>query len=151
MFYAHLMNMHFLPHIYLLISLGLIAWRQLRSSLLPNCALYDRIAKENLSKISIKHVFSPIFSAVLELLQTVYREKTELQVVTNHSAHRWKSFPRSGSQELDHCSSAAQKFPRAGAKKAKSHINGCLVTLLLDLVFSVFISHKCPEHTFWTH
>ena len=33
MFYAHLMNMHlFLPHIYLL-SLGLIAWRQLRSSL----------------------------------------------------------------------------------------------------------------------
>ena len=107
MFYAHLMNMHFLPHIYLLISLGLIAWRQLRSSLLPNCALYDRIAKENLSKISIKHVFSPIFSAVLELLQTVYREKTELQVVTNHSVHhRWKTFLPSGSQELDHCSSA---------------------------------------------
>ena len=76
------MNVHFLPHIYLLISLGLIAWRQLRSSLLPNSALYDRIAKENLSKISIKHVFSPIFSTVLELLQTDYREKTELQVVT---------------------------------------------------------------------
>ena len=32
-----------------------------------------------LSKIGIKHVFSTIFSTVLELLQTVYREKTELQ------------------------------------------------------------------------
>ena len=49
------MNMHFfLPHIYLL-SLGLIAWKQLRST---NCALYDRIAKENISKISIKDAFS---------------------------------------------------------------------------------------------
>ena len=32
----------------------------------------------------IKHVFSTIFSTVLELLQTVYKEKTELRVVTNH-------------------------------------------------------------------
>ena len=79
-------GMHFfLPHIYLL-SLSLIARRQL-----PNCALYDRVAKENISKISInyKHAFSTIFSTVKELLQSVYREKTELQVVTNHSVrHR---------------------------------------------------------------
>jgi len=41
-----------------------------------------------------------------------------------------------------------KNFLVAGAKKAKSHINGCLVTLLLDLVFSLFILHKFPEHTF---
>ena len=32
-----------------------------------------------------------------------------------------------------------KNFLVAGAKKAKSHINGCLVTLLLDVVFLVFI------------
>ena len=41
-----------------------------------------------------------------------------------------------------------KNFLVAGAKKAKSHINGCLVTLLLDVVFLVFILHKFPEHTF---
>ena len=107
--------------------------------------------KTYISKTSIKHVFSTIFSTVLELLQTVYREKTELQVVTNHSVHhRWKTFLPSGSQERDHSVPQQHKnFLVAGAKKAKSHINGCLVTLLLDLVFSVFILHKFPEHTFW--
>ena len=55
------MNMHFfLLHIYLL-SLGLIAWRQLRSSLIVKLCTFDRIAKENISKISLSTLFQLYF------------------------------------------------------------------------------------------
>ena len=77
------------------ISLGTGIWFP------PFTTLYDQIAKENISKISIKHVFSTIFSTVLELLQTVYREKTKLQLVVFIDE---KLSRADGSQERDHCS-----------------------------------------------
>ena len=51
-----------------------------------------------LSKIGIKHVFSTIFSTVLELLQTVYRQKTELQLWI---ARAWSLFL--GSRKISSC------------------------------------------------
>ena len=89
MFYAHLMNMHFFTS-YLSSKPGLNCLKA--AALEFNCQIVHFMIvlpkKTYISKISIKHVFSTIFSTVLELLQTVYREKTELQVVTNHSVHR---------------------------------------------------------------
>ena len=123
--------MHFfLPHIYLL-SLSLIARRQL-----PNCALYDRIATDLLSKIGIKHVFSTIFSTVLELLQTVYRENTELQFIVFVDEKLSRALDRKSVITVPR---QHKNFLVAGAKNAKSHINRCLVTLLLDVVFLLFI------------
>ena len=94
-----------------------------------------------LSKISIKHVFSTIFSTVVGLLQTVYRETDrtttgdKLIVFIDEKLSRALDRIRACSLFL----SRHKHFLVAGAKKAKSHINRCLVTLLPDVVLLLFI------------
>ena len=99
-----------------------------------------------LSKTGINHVFSTIFSTVLELLQTVYREKTELQLIVFMDEKLSRALDRKSVITVPR---QHKNFLVAWAKNAKSHINRCLVTLLLNVVYLPFIWHKFPEHTFW--
>ena len=116
------------------------------------CTLWSYCQRKHfthlLSKIGIKHVFSTIFSTVLELLQTVYRENTELQFIVFIDEKLSRALDRKSVITVPR---QHKYFLVAGAKNAKSHINRCLVTLLLDVVFLLFIWHKFPEQTFWTH
>ena len=132
-----------LPHIYLL-SLRLTE---------GNCQighyrilLPKKIWAHLLSKIGINQVLSTIFSTVLELLQTVYREKTELQLIVFMDEKLSRALDRKSVITVPR---QHKNFLVAWAKNAKSHINRCLVTLLLNVVYLPFIWHKFPEHTFW--
>ena len=86
--------------------------------------------------ISIKHAFSTIFSTVLELLQTVYREKTELQLIVFMDEKLSRALDRKSVITVPR---QHKNFLVAWAKNAKSHINRCLVTLLLNVFFLPFI------------
>ena len=139
------MNMHiFLPHIYLL-SLCLIAWRQLLE--FNSQIVHFMIALPKPDNISHTCHQARIFNCIFNSLRSVYRERQNYNWWYIDSIHRWKTFPRPSSQKHDHCgSSALENFLVAG----EPHLfNRCLVTLLLEVAFLLFFWHKFPEHTSW--
>ena len=98
-----------------------------------------------LSKISIKHVY--IFNSVRAASNNLQRKKkTEQQLVVFIDEKLSRTMDR---KIVSTVPRQHNNFLVAEAKNAKSHISRCLVTLLLGVVFLLYIWHEFPEHTFW--